>query len=100
MRGCGAGVAGPSHIPENITGGHPVARVYRAEAVQVRVIVRLEARTEDEYDVASQRVGPDPRDETSSGADDRSVERSEDVDPLVPAAALPWCAPCIGQGRM
>ena len=84
-----SGVARISCVADDVTRLNAIASAEHTIAIQVRVVVPLETRSEDPNRLASESVGPDVRDDASRSAQNRRVLRRDNVDALMLAATRP-----------
>lgn len=98
MRRGGACIAGVADEAEQRSRLDALPAADMRVAVEMRIVMPLAGRTEHPYDLSSQLVAGDAADDAFCRRAYRRTPRCKNIDPLMPAAALPACMPRIAQG--
>lgn len=88
-----ARVAGVADVAQDVACVNDVPLDECAEAIEVGIVVPLEPRPQDAYDLTAEPIHPHACDDSTRGADHRRSLWCEDVDPLMSSAARPGRAP-------
>lgn len=99
MHWSAARVAGIAGVTDDVARLDAIAGTEGAIAAQVRVVVALEAGTEDPHHLTAKVIGADAPDETARRTQHRRVLRGKDVDALMPASARSRIAPRVDELR-
>src|SRR3954464_15194831 len=96
VRGAATGVTG---VADDLTGHYAVAFTKSAVAVQVCVVMPLEARTENPDDLAAESIRADTRHDAAGRTKYGRVRGREDVDAFMSPSARPRVTPRVNKPR-
>jgi len=99
VRRAAAGVTRVAGVTDDLTGLHPIAFTEDAIATQVRVVVSLEAWTENPDYLASESIRAHTRHDAARRTEYGRVFRREDVDAFMSPSTRPRVAPRVDETR-